>query len=79
MDAILVRTMAIEPKSADTYSGCDERPSLSMAMLAVLVGVIAGLGAVGFRCLIAFIHNLSFSGVFSFYYNAKWIRIKLYR
>ncbi len=35
--------------------------SLPFALLAVLVGIVAGLGAVAFRGLIAFIHNLDVS------------------
>ena len=40
-------------------------------LLAVLVGVIAGLGAVAFRGLIALFHNLLFLGRFSLIYNAN--------
>ncbi len=40
-------------------------------MLAILVGIIAGFGAVGFRALIAFIHNLAFSGKLSIVYDAN--------
>lgn len=42
-----------------------------MAILALLVGVIAGLGAVVFRALIGFFHNLLFLGELSFHYNAN--------
>lgn len=40
-------------------------------LLAVMVGVIAGLGAVGFRELIAVFHNLLFLGKFSFTYHVN--------
>lgn len=40
-------------------------------LLALLVGVIAGLGAVVFRGLIGLIHNLFFLGRFSFLYSAN--------
>jgi CIC family chloride channel protein len=43
---------------------------LVFAALAILAGVIAGLGAVVFRYLIGFFHNLFFLGQFSFSYNA---------
>ncbi len=43
----------------------------SFSIMAVLVGVITGLGAVLFRALIAFIHNLSFLGVYSFDFDAN--------
>ena len=41
-----------------------------MALLAVLVGVIAGLGAVVFRTLIGLFHNLFFAGRLDAGYNA---------
>jgi len=39
--------------------------------LSILVGVVAGLGAVVFRGLIAFFHNLFFFGKFSVLYDAN--------
>ncbi len=42
-----------------------------MWLLSVLVGGVAGLGAVAFRALIAFFHNLLFFGQFSAVYNAN--------
>ena len=39
--------------------------------LSILVGIIGGLGAVVFRGLIAFFHNLLFLGKFSFIYDAN--------
>jgi CIC family chloride channel protein len=44
---------------------------LYLALLAVSVGVIAGMGAVVFRGLIAFFHNLGFLQQLSFSYNAN--------
>ncbi|MCX7011472.1 MAG: hypothetical protein NTW86_02700 [Candidatus Sumerlaeota bacterium] len=46
------------------------RPSVFSA-LAILVGIIAGLGAVFFRDLIAFFHNLLFLGRLSLQYDAS--------
>lgn len=43
---------------------------LNLSFLAVLVGVVAGVGAVLFRALIAFFHNVFFLGKFSFAYDA---------
>lgn len=40
-------------------------------MLAVLVGLITGVGAVFFRALIGLIHNLVFLGKFSIFYEAN--------
>lgn len=39
--------------------------------LSILVGVVAGLGAVAFRALIAILHNLLFLGKFSAFYDAN--------
>jgi chloride channel protein, CIC family len=44
---------------------------LAFSLLAVLVGVIGGLGAVIFRALISFFHNLLFFGEISFVYEAN--------
>jgi chloride channel protein, CIC family len=52
----------------------ERKPALHpffLAFLAVLVGVIGGFGAVAFRGLIAFFHNLLFLGKFSLVYNAN--------
>jgi chloride channel protein, CIC family len=42
-----------------------------LSLLAVVMGITTGLGAVAFRALIAVIHNLMFLGHFSFAYNAN--------
>ncbi len=42
-----------------------------IALLAVAVGVIGGLGAVVFRWMIGFFHNVLFLGAFSFRYDAN--------
>ena len=44
---------------------------LLLSLLSVLVGVVAGFGAVVFRGLIGLFHNLLFLGRFSFAYNAN--------
>ena len=43
----------------------------TLSLLAVVMGIVTGLGAVGFRALIAVIHNLMFLGKLSFYYDAN--------
>lgn len=48
-----------------------EGSPLRMALLAALVGIVAGLGAVVFRGLIALFHNLFFFGQFSFSYDTS--------
>jgi chloride channel protein, CIC family len=42
-----------------------------LSLLALVVGLIAGLGAVVFRALIGFIHNVAFLGSFSTNYDAS--------
>jgi CIC family chloride channel protein len=44
---------------------------LTLCGLALIIGVMTGLGAVAFRALIAFVHNLSYSGKLSFVYDAN--------
>ena len=44
---------------------------LALGLLSVLVGALAGCGAVVFRGLIAFFHNLLFLGTWSFSYDAN--------
>ncbi len=45
--------------------------SFLLALIAVFVGVVSGFGAVAFRALIAFFHNLLFMGKFSLVYEAN--------
>jgi CIC family chloride channel protein len=42
-----------------------------MILCSVLVGVVAGFGAVLFRMMIGFVHNLFFYGSLDFHYNAN--------
>lgn len=44
---------------------------LSLCMLALVVGVVTGYGAVVFRALVALIHNVAFYGIFSINYDAN--------
>jgi len=56
-----------------TQSGATERtlPPVALALFAVLVGVITGLGAVLFRELIGLVHNLLYYGHLSAAYDAN--------
>jgi CIC family chloride channel protein len=45
--------------------------AFSFFLLSILIGVVAGLGGVAFRGLIAFFHNLLFLGKFSVIYDAN--------
>src|ERR1700753_4222575 len=42
-----------------------------LSLIAILVGAVTGFGAVWFRGLIGFIHNLFFLGRLSFLYDAN--------
>jgi CIC family chloride channel protein len=46
-------------------------PRFVMMLLALLVGIIAGFGAVLFRFMIALIHNVAFLGKISLFYDAN--------
>ena len=46
-------------------------PLTNLSLLALVVGVVTGFGAVGFRDLIGFVHNLAFAGRVSFRYDAN--------
>lgn len=45
--------------------------TIQISMLCIIVGMIAGLGAVGFKYLIEFFHNLFFNGNISFSHSAS--------
>ncbi len=57
--------LALEPKQHGPFG------PLYLLLLSILVGVIAGFGAVVFRGLIAIFHNLLFLGKFSLFYDAN--------
>jgi CIC family chloride channel protein len=42
-----------------------------LSLIAILVGIVTGFGAIAFRGLIGLIHNLFFLGQFSFFYDAN--------
>ncbi len=44
---------------------------LGLSILALIIGMITGIGAVAFRALIALIHNVAFLGTFSFDFDAN--------
>jgi chloride channel protein, CIC family len=55
-------------------SAPDERPPIGLfrlSLIAILVGFVTGFGAIAFRGLIGWIHNLFFFGQFSFFYDAN--------
>jgi CIC family chloride channel protein len=55
-------------------SESDLRPPIGLfrlSLVAIFVGIVTGFGAIVFRGLIGFIHNLLFLGRFSFFYDAN--------
>lgn len=44
---------------------------LRLSLLAIVVGVITGFGAVRFRALIGIVHNVAFLGLFAIDYDAS--------
>lgn len=72
------------PRDAQFAAASDGRPALpprensagrlnlvTLSFLALVVGVVTGLGAVGFRDLIGLIHNLMFTGHWAMGYDAN--------
>jgi chloride channel protein, CIC family len=58
-------------KNPDPFYRKNELPMWQMGFLGIAVGIIAGFGAVIFRAMISFVHNLMFLGEISFYYDAN--------
>jgi len=44
---------------------------LRLSLLAIVVGIVTGFGAVAFRALIGLIHNIAFLGSFAIDYDAS--------
>lgn len=63
--------IAVTEQGAETDPEPRRIGLLVLSIIAVLVGIFTGFGAIGFRALIAFIHNALFLGVFSFSYDAN--------
>ena len=65
---------ASRPPPAPPVAVLEQLPRLSllpMVSLALVVGVVTGVGAMVFRALIGLVHNVMFLGTFSFSYNAS--------
>ncbi len=67
-----IRTLR-ENRSPDPLSEVQSKTIglFSLSVIAVAVGVVTGAGAVAFRALIGFIHNVFFLGQFSIFYDAN--------
>src|ERR1700733_9950805 len=59
------------PAAQTTRSEPAARSGTVMAVLAIAVGLIAGIGAIFFRALISLFHDLLFLGKFSLVYDAN--------
>jgi CIC family chloride channel protein len=71
-DARLVRESRSQLVAAHTIRREERRVGLlALCLLALVVGVTTGVGAVALRALIGLIHNVSYNGDFSFGYNAN--------
>lgn len=58
--------------STSKPAGEERRVSLlTLCGLALVIGIMTGLGAVAFRALIALVHNISYNGTLSFIYDAN--------
>lgn len=63
-----------QSKVDDSRNATDQERRVSLLTLcglALVIGVMTGIGAVVFRALIAFVHNLSYNGTLSFSYDAN--------
>jgi CIC family chloride channel protein len=63
--------MGQSPASREEAAEGRQLSMLSLSLLSLLTGVLAGLGAVAFRGLIALLHNLFFLGRLSFIYDVR--------
>ncbi len=62
------------PQATSSKEGADATPSIGLVLLcclAIVIGVVTGLGAVVFRDLIGLIHNILFLGQFTAHYDAN--------
>ncbi|HLH11519.1 MAG TPA: chloride channel protein [Methylovirgula sp.] len=73
LSAPAVQPPADSNKPAATQADDDIRPigQVHLAILALIVGIVTGFGAVGFRDLIGLIHNALFLGKFAVRYDAN--------
>ena len=63
---------APEPGASGVQLEASRRLSLTnLSLLALVVGLVTGLGAVGFRDLIGLVHNFAFAGRLSYRYDAN--------
>jgi CIC family chloride channel protein len=61
----------IAPKTVGESVSPPDIGLFRLSLIAIFVGAVTGFGAIGFRGLIGFIHNLFFLGRISFFYDAN--------
>jgi chloride channel protein, CIC family len=60
-----------EPSSVVEAEEVNRIGLVYLSLLALAVGIVTGIGAVAFRVLIGFIHNVLFLGQLAFHYDAR--------
>lgn len=60
-----------DPRSDREPEESQAKSLFTLSLIAVVLGTFTGVGAVVFRALIAFIHNIFFLGHFSFHYDTS--------
>lgn len=66
-----LRKKKLGPAEEETYVDGRATSLPVLSLLAILIGLVAGFGAVFFRMLIALVHNVMFFGNFSVFYDAN--------
>ena len=64
-----VQTTHVDTARSSDIENARPMPLVYLCLLALVVGIVGGLGAVVFRGLIAFVHNLLFLGTLSVVYD----------
>ncbi len=66
-----IKKLSIFKTSSGAAHESGVKRTIIISIYSILVGIVAGFGAVIFRYLIAFFHNLFFLGTFSFSYSSS--------
>ncbi len=66
-----VQTTHVDTARSSDIENARPMPLVYLCLLALVVGIVGGLGAVVFRGLIAFVHNLLFLGTLSVVYDSS--------
>ena len=69
--AIESKDLAAREPDTGEHGTATARGLLFMLRMAVAIGLVAGVGAWGFRMLIGLVHNVLFLGQFIFTYDAN--------